>query len=109
MKKVHTVEIYLTVRSPKEVYTKARKIKIQNCEHPYGSNITISNDYNDEFTIFNLNIIYIIILNVCLFVCLSVCQVKTAQSLVTFSFRLLVHWKLLILAVVIGYISSSYV
>ena len=43
MKKVHTVEIYLTVRSPKEVYPKARKIKIQNGEHPYGSNITISN------------------------------------------------------------------
>jgi prepilin-type N-terminal cleavage/methylation domain-containing protein len=43
MKKVHTVEIYLTIRSPKEVYPKARKVRIQNGESPYGSNITISN------------------------------------------------------------------
>ena len=40
---VHTVEIYLTIRSPKEVYPKARKVRIQNGESPYGSNITISN------------------------------------------------------------------
>ena len=43
MKKVHTVEIYLTVRSPKEVYPKARRLVIRNGESPYGSNITISN------------------------------------------------------------------
>ena len=43
MKKVHTVEIYLTLRSPKEVYPKSRKVIIRNGESPYGSNITISN------------------------------------------------------------------
>ena len=43
MKKVHTVEIYLTVRSPKEVYPKARRVIIRNGESTYGSNITISN------------------------------------------------------------------
>ena len=43
MKKVHTVEIYLTIRSPKEVYPKARKVRIQNGESPYGSNISITN------------------------------------------------------------------
>tara|TARA_B100000242_G_C43044464_1_gene487407 strand:- start:1558 stop:2445 length:888 start_codon:yes stop_codon:yes gene_type:complete len=43
MKKVHTVEIYLTIRSAKEVYPKARRLVIRNGESPYGSNITISN------------------------------------------------------------------
>ena len=42
MLEVHTAEIYLTVRSPKEVYSKARKTKIQNGESPHGSNITIN-------------------------------------------------------------------
>ena len=42
MKSVHTVDIYLTVRTPKKVYPKERKIRIQNGESPYGSNITIS-------------------------------------------------------------------
>ena len=41
MKKVHTVDVYLTVRSPKEVYSKPRRIKIQNGESSHGSNFTI--------------------------------------------------------------------
>ena len=51
MKEVHTVDVYLTVRSPKEVYKKDRKIKIQNGESPYGSNITIPEDkfYRETF------------------------------------------------------------
>ena len=35
MKKVHTAEVYITVRSPKEVYKKARRIKIENGEGRY--------------------------------------------------------------------------
>ncbi len=52
MKKVHTVEVYLTVRSPKEVYKKDRKIRIQNGESPYGSDITISGDKYHRETFF---------------------------------------------------------
>ena len=52
MKKVHTAEVYLTVRSPQEVYSKARKTKIQNGESPHGSNITISADKYHRETFF---------------------------------------------------------
>ena len=34
MKKVHTVDVYLTLRSPKEVYNKAQVTKIINGELP---------------------------------------------------------------------------
>ena len=51
MKKVHTVEIYLTLRSPKEVFSKARPTKIINGEAPYGSNIDVPPDkyYRETF------------------------------------------------------------
>ena len=49
---VHTAEIYLTVRSPKEVYSKARRTKIQNGESPHGSNLTISADKYHRETFF---------------------------------------------------------
>ena len=52
MKKVHTVEVYLTVRSPREVYKKDRKIRIQNGESPYGSDIPISGDKYHRETFF---------------------------------------------------------
>ena len=50
--KVHTAEIYLTVRSPKEVYSKARRVKIQNGESPHGSNFTIQSDKYHRETFF---------------------------------------------------------
>ena len=49
---VHTAEIYLTVRSPKEVYSKARRTKIQNGESPHGSNLTIPADKYHRETFF---------------------------------------------------------
>ncbi len=52
MKKVHTAEVYLTVRSPKEVYSKARRIKIKNGEGSYGSEITIPADKYHRETFF---------------------------------------------------------
>jgi len=52
MKEVHTVDIYLTVRSPKEVYSKARRTKIQNGESSHGSNFTISADKYHRETFF---------------------------------------------------------
>ena len=50
--KVHTAEVYLTVRSPKEVYSKARRVKIQNGESPHGSNFTIPADKYHRETFF---------------------------------------------------------
>ena len=50
--KVHTAEIYLTVRSPKEVYSKARRTKIQNGESPHGSNFPIPADKYHRETFF---------------------------------------------------------
>ena len=50
--KVHTAEVYLTIRSPKEVYSKPRKIQIQNGESPHGSNFTISSDKFHRETFF---------------------------------------------------------
>jgi hypothetical protein len=51
MKKVHTVDVYLTLRSPKEVYNKAQVTKIINGESPYGSNINVPADkyYRETF------------------------------------------------------------
>ena len=50
--KVHTAEVYVTIRSPKEVYSKPRKIQIQNGESPHGSNFTISSDKFHRETFF---------------------------------------------------------
>ncbi len=52
MLKVHTAEVYLTIRSPKEVYKENKKTKIVNGESGHGSNITISPDdkyYRETF------------------------------------------------------------
>ena len=49
---VHTVEIYLTLRSPKEVYAKAKTRKIINGEAPHGSNIDIPADKYHRETFF---------------------------------------------------------
>ena len=51
MKKVHTVDVYMTLRSPKEVYAKAKTTKIINGEAPYGSNIDVPADkyYRETF------------------------------------------------------------
>tara|TARA_B100001079_G_scaffold234004_1_gene215080 strand:+ start:284 stop:1165 length:882 start_codon:yes stop_codon:yes gene_type:complete len=54
MLEVHTAEVYLTLRSPKEVYKENKKTKIVNGEtgYGYGSNITISPDdkyYRETF------------------------------------------------------------
>ena len=51
-KLVHTADVYLTVRSPKEVYSKPRRTKIQNGESPHGSNLTISADKYHRETFF---------------------------------------------------------
>jgi len=52
MKKVHTVEIYLTVESPKEYYDQNKQIRIQNHSGSYG-NIQSFNDkyYRETFFI----------------------------------------------------------
>ena len=50
--KVHTADIYLTVRSPKEVYSQPRKTKIQNGESSHGSNFTIQSDKYHRETFF---------------------------------------------------------
>ena len=49
---VHTAEIYLTLRSPKEVYAKAKATKIINGESPHGSNIDIPADKYHRETFF---------------------------------------------------------
>ena len=49
---VHTAEIYLTLRSPKEVYPKAKATKIINGESPHGSNIDIPADKYHRETFF---------------------------------------------------------
>jgi Tfp pilus assembly protein PilE len=49
---VHTAEIYLTLRSPKEVYTTAKPTKIINGEAPHGSNINIPADKYHRETFF---------------------------------------------------------
>ena len=49
---VHTAEIYLTRRSPKEVYAKAKPTKIINGESPHGSNINIPADKYHRETFF---------------------------------------------------------
>ena len=49
---VHTAEIYLTLRSPKEVYAKAKATKIINGEAPHGSNIDIPADKYHRETFF---------------------------------------------------------
>ena len=49
---VHTAEIYLTLRSPKEVYAKAKSTKIINGEAPHGSNINIPADKYHRETFF---------------------------------------------------------
>ena len=49
---VHTAEIYLTIRSPKEVYTTAKPTKIINGEAPHGSNINIPADKYHRETFF---------------------------------------------------------
>jgi len=49
---VHTAEIYLTLRSPQEVYNKAKATKIINGEAPHGSNIDILADKYHRETFF---------------------------------------------------------
>ena len=49
---VHTAEIYLTLRSPKEAYNKAKPTKIINGEAPHGSNINIPADKYHRETFF---------------------------------------------------------
>jgi len=49
---VHTAEIYLTLRSPQEVYNKAKATKIINGEAPHGSNIDIPADKYHRETFF---------------------------------------------------------
>ena len=49
---VHTAEIYLTIRSPKEVYATAKPTKIINGEAPHGSNINIPADKYHRETFF---------------------------------------------------------
>jgi len=49
---VHTAEIYLTLRSPKEVYNKEKPTKIINGEAPHGSNIDIPADKYHRETFF---------------------------------------------------------
>ena len=49
---VHTAEIYLTLRSPKEVYANAKPTKIINGEAPHGSNINIPADKYHRETFF---------------------------------------------------------
>jgi len=49
---VHTAEIYLTLRSPKEVYPTAKPTKIINGEAPHGSNINIPADKYHRETFF---------------------------------------------------------
>ena len=49
---VHTAEIYLTLKSPKEVYAKAKATKIINGESPHGSNIDIPADKYHRETFF---------------------------------------------------------
>ncbi len=49
---VHTAEIYLTLRSPKEVYATAKPTKIINGEAPHGSNINIPADKYHRETFF---------------------------------------------------------
>ena len=49
---VHTAEIYLTLRSPKEVYNKEKPTKIINGEAPHGSNINIPADKYHRETFF---------------------------------------------------------
>ena len=49
---VHTAEIYLTLRSPKEVYATAKPTKIINGESPHGSNINIPADKYHRETFF---------------------------------------------------------
>ena len=54
MLEVHTAEIYLTIRSPNEVYKENKKTKIVNGESGHGSNITIPADdkyYRETFFI----------------------------------------------------------
>ena len=51
-KLVHTADIYLTVRSSKEVYPKARRTKIKNGENSHGSDITIPADKYHRETFF---------------------------------------------------------
>ena len=41
---IHSADIYLTVRSPKEVYNSERSFRIVNGEAGYGSNISVSAD-----------------------------------------------------------------
>ncbi len=53
MKLVHTADVYLTVRSPKEVYKKNRRINFRNGESNHGSNVTMVADkyYRETFFI----------------------------------------------------------
>ena len=51
MKLVHTADVYLTVRSPKDVYKKNRRINFRSGESNHGSNVTIVADkyYRETF------------------------------------------------------------
>jgi hypothetical protein len=46
--KVHTAEIYLTIRSPNEIYKKDRKIEILNHNVTTGRNIVFNDRYHHE-------------------------------------------------------------
>ena len=45
MKKVHTAEIYLTVRSPKEIYTNNKSVTIKNHSGSNGNEVTFNDKY----------------------------------------------------------------
>jgi len=47
-KKVHTAEIYLTLRSPEEIYKENKTIRIINHTQPDGTDITITDKYYRE-------------------------------------------------------------
>ncbi len=53
MKLVHTADVYLTVRSPKDVYKKNRRINFRSGESNHGSNVTMVPDkyYRETFFI----------------------------------------------------------
>ena len=47
-KEVHTAEVYLTLRSPEEVYKENKTIRITNHTQPDGTDMTITDKYYRE-------------------------------------------------------------
>ena len=48
MKKVHTADVYLTVRTPKAIYKTNRTVNMKSGEGTYGSNITVQDKFHQE-------------------------------------------------------------